>query len=36
MAVILETLSVRQLLAFALFLVGILATFFAVGGKIGE
>lgn len=34
MAVILETLSLRQLLAFALLLVGILATFFAVGGKI--
>lgn len=34
MAVILETLRLRHLLTFALLLVGILATFFAVGGKI--
>ena len=36
MAVILETLSLRSLLAFAFLLVGILITFFVVGGKIGE
>jgi len=34
MAVILETLSLRSLLAFAFLLVGILITFFVVGGKI--
>lgn len=35
MAVILETLRLRSLLAFALLLVAILIIFFVVGGKIG-
>lgn len=36
MAVILETLTLKRLLAFAFLLVGILIAFFVIGGKIGE
>ena len=36
MAVILETLSLRSLLAFAFLLLCILITFFVTGGKIGR
>ena len=36
MAVLLETLNLRNLLAFAFLLLCILITFFVIGGKIGE